>query len=205
MLNTIIDMRPPGHLRDGLVEFIDTLPDGCVVIEVGSYKGEAAELFLRKAARVYCVDAWKPYTDIGDTAPGGILNMRAVEKLFDRRARDFPGRIIKVKAASPGAARLIPDFSADCDYIDANHTEVCLREDIRAWIWKVRPGGVLAGHDYGHMDYGGVKRAVDAHFGKPDRIFQDFTWMVKGGPDGTLQRILPRPVRGQPLSGPGLV
>ncbi len=161
-------------------------------------------MFLAAASTVHCVDPWQPYSDIGDCKPGGISNMHAVERIFDKRAKIFPGRIIKCKSASPAAARLFPDFSFDCVYIDGAHNETAVTDDIRAWIWKIRPGGILAGHDYGHMDYGGVKRAVDKHFGKPDALYPDFTWVVKGGADGPIHRLVPGPVQGQPLSGTGL-
>ena len=32
-------------------------------------------------------------------------------------------------------------------FIDADHRYHAVRADIRAWINKVRPGGILAGHD----------------------------------------------------------
>lgn len=201
MLSTIINMRPNDHLRAGFIEFVDTLPPGCSVIEVGSYTGESAELFLRRAAIVVCVDRWKPYQDTEDGQPGGIQNMHAVEKLFDRRAALHAGRIVKCKCASPGAARLFADFSHDVVYLDAEHNEVATAEAIRAWIWKVRPGGILAGHDYDNPTCPGVKRAVDKMFGHPDRVFPDYTWTIKGGADGPIQRLVPGPVSGQPLSG----
>ena len=194
-------MRPPGNLRDGLIEFINTLPDGCVIIEVGCYTGESSELFLRKATLLHCVDPWLPFSDPGDREMGGISNTRAMEKLFDKRMAPHEQKYLKHKSKSPQAARLFADFSADCVYIDAAHNEQAVTDDIRAWIWKVRPGGILAGHDYGHLDYGGVKRAVDKHFGHPDRIFPDTTWIIKGGADGPVQRLVPGPISGQPLSG----
>ena len=41
-------------------------------------------------------------------------------------------------------------------------------EDLEAWFPKVKPGGILAGHDYADIDFGrtdfGVKSAVDEFF-----------------------------------------
>lgn len=66
------------------------------------------------------------------------------------------------------ATAKIPDYSLDFVYIDARHDYESVMEDLNAWQSKVRPGGVLAGHDYidGHFSAGvfGVKRAVDEFF-----------------------------------------
>ena len=40
------------------------------------------------------------------------------------------------------------DNSLDFVYIDANHQDPYVTQDITAWQGKVRPGGILAGHDY---------------------------------------------------------
>jgi hypothetical protein len=62
-------------------------------------------------------------------------------------------------------AKLYPDGHFDLVYIDACHDYPAVRDDIAAWLPKVRPGGVLAGHDwqYGDRDPDedtGVRRAV---------------------------------------------
>lgn len=41
----------------------------------------------------------------------------------------------------------IPDGSLDFVYIDGNHSEEYVRQDIRLWWPKVKIGGMLAGHD----------------------------------------------------------
>jgi methyltransferase family protein/glycosyl transferase-like sugar-binding protein len=66
------------------------------------------------------------------------------------------------------AAALIPDGSLDFAYIDARHDYASVLEDLEAWLPKVKPGGILAGHDYADIDFGrtefGVKSAVDEFF-----------------------------------------
>lgn len=62
----------------------------------------------------------------------------------------------------------LQDESLDFAYIDARHDYSSVREDIRDWWPKVKPGGLLAGHDYidGKLPTGtyGVKSAVDEFF-----------------------------------------
>ena len=56
----------------------------------------------------------------------------------------------------------------DFVYIDARHDYESVLEDLNAWFHKVKPGGILAGHDYadGMLPQGdfGVKSAVDEFF-----------------------------------------
>jgi len=66
------------------------------------------------------------------------------------------------------AAERLPRHSMDFVYIDARHDYESVKEDLHAWFDKVRPGGILAGHDYadGILVQGdfGVKSAVDEFF-----------------------------------------
>lgn len=45
------------------------------------------------------------------------------------------------------AASVVPEGSCALVFIDADHRYEAVRADIRAWIGKVRAGGILAGHD----------------------------------------------------------
>jgi hypothetical protein len=69
--------------------------------------------------------------------------------------------------SSEAAARVL-DASADFVYVDARHDFASVLEDLEHWYPKVRPGGILAGHDYldGKFPEGefGVKSAVDSFF-----------------------------------------
>jgi hypothetical protein len=53
-----------------------------------------------------------------------------------------------LRLTSTEAAVTVPDRSLDFVYIDANHAEEFVREDLVAWAPKVRSGGCLCGHDY---------------------------------------------------------
>ena len=198
-------MRKPGPALDGLREFVETLPPGCSVLEVGSYAGESASVFATRAAHVWCVDPWLPYADELDHGPQGCPDLKAAEHTFDAVARRSHGTIVKIRAPSLVAANIIAPFSMDCVYLDGPHGEGDTIQQIYAWVKKVRPGGVLAGHDYVAPEFATVIRAVDSCFGKPDHVYQDSTWVVKGAENGPLQRLLPGPKRRLPLPGPPLV
>ncbi len=68
------------------------------------------------------------------------------------------------------AVKDFEDNSLDFVYIDANHEYDYVKQDITEWTKKVKPGGIVAGHDYirlrqprneanKHFQYG-IKEAV---------------------------------------------
>ncbi len=57
------------------------------------------------------------------------------------------------------AAALYADASLDFVFIDADHAYESVLKDIKAWLPKVKPGGLIAGHDYS-QDFPGVMLAV---------------------------------------------
>lgn len=57
------------------------------------------------------------------------------------------------------AARECDDESFDFVYLDANHRYESVISDIEAWWPKLKPSGILCGHDY--FTFGSVKKAVD--------------------------------------------
>lgn len=82
----------------------------------------------------------------------------------ERLAR-FGDRSEVSRKTSGEAAIDFSDGSLDFVYIDARHDEASVTEDLALWFPKVRPGGILMGHDYvdGFLPEGefGVRTAVD--------------------------------------------
>ena len=69
------------------------------------------------------------------------------ERIFTARTKDIKN-IVKIKKPSIEAAKDFEDRSLDMVYIDAEHDEDSIRDDIRAWRPKIKFGGWLAGHDF---------------------------------------------------------
>jgi hypothetical protein len=151
--------------------------------EIGVKSGRTSgELLTRlPEATLICVDPWAPYDDW----PSWDQHKHSRnERGFDKIAKQFGPRITKLKMPSVVAARRIPDKSLDCVFIDADHSYLAVVADIDAWLPKVRPGGILSGHDYNNTaKYGnrfkGVDRAVDERFGDRAKIESDSVWWVR--------------------------
>jgi hypothetical protein len=84
-------------------------------------------------------------------------NRRNAMRVF----QNYSNRARLIESDSIDAATLVEDGSLDLVFIDADHSYEGVRKDIEAWSPKVRKGGVIAGHDYGHPDFPDVKVAVD--------------------------------------------
>jgi hypothetical protein len=132
--------------------------------EIGVLRGKYSAWLLEhwNGERLVSVDAWSV-----DTDPMSGATQAEFDDLFEAaRARLAPygSRSEIWRAESTHAAERVASESADFVYIDARHDYDAVSADIAAWLPRVRPGGLLAGHDYYDGDRGyiyGVKRAVE--------------------------------------------
>lgn len=92
------------------------------------------------------------------------------ERIAHRILRDYEDRCRWFKQQSIKAAKRVQDASQDFVFIDANHDYESVRDDIEAWMTKVRPGGLLCGHDYNSVYFEGCVRAVDEAFGNRIKV-----------------------------------
>lgn len=137
--------------------------------EIGVKHGQFSEYLLDhwKGRLLYSVDPWREFgRDVyhDDDNVAQHEQDRNFEITRTRLARFGPrSRILRM--TSEEAAREIADAALDFVYLDARHDYASVKEDIALWYPKVRPGGVLAGHDYLEGKIGdtifGVKPAVD--------------------------------------------
>ena len=83
-------------------------------------------------------------------------------RCLDSSAHALNTQRTPIRKPSLQAAQDFADRSIDIVFIDAAHEYDPVKEDILAWLPKVKLGGILSGHDY-LCD--GVKKAVDEIFG----------------------------------------
>ena len=177
-------MRPANHpLTTGFLEFVAFLPDKVVMAEIGCYGGESTAYFTKKAIKIYCIDPWQTYTEKYPDGFGGstLTDLDEAERAFDLVATRFPNIIVKMKGFSIKKVNEFINEFFDMVYIDANHEYEFVLADIKAWLPKIKKGGIISGHDFNHTDpHGtrvGVEQAVREVFGGPDKVFPDSTWI----------------------------
>ncbi len=123
-------------------------------VEVGVWKGRsAAYMYVEiinsgKPIEFTCVDTW-----VGDGNESDYLNDEICQsgKLYDHfldNMRPVQHVLKTIKKKSVEAANDFENHSLDFVCIDASHDYESVLADINAWKDKIKPGGVLAGHDY---------------------------------------------------------
>lgn len=184
--------REPNAVEMRAHAILSRLPDGPVAgVEVGVFTGALSRLLLdRPDLHLTMVDSWagdgKDY--IGDSGDWHSRLSQAQQNEYrknaERVATETGSRAKVLPLSSRDAANIVPDASLDFVFIDADHSYEGCKADIDAWLPKVKPGGLLSGHDYGNKDFEdfGVTRAVDefaaAHRHKLD-LGDNFTWFIQ--------------------------
>lgn len=132
------------------------LPKAGVVAEIGVDSGNFSEQILAatQPATLHLVDTWG-----SDRYHSGLMD-NIQQKFADRIAA---GTLeIHRKLSIEGAADFA-DGTFDFIYIDTNHMYETTRDELLAYEPKMKPGGIIAGHDYSmgnwvdHLRYGVVE------------------------------------------------
>jgi hypothetical protein len=152
--------------RHVLVDLVNRYcpPSHVRIVEIGSAGGQTSVHLVR-----YCPQIDEIHTV--DIEPPGPKEQAAIDSLE---------KLEFIHAPSTDAAKHFADKSLDLIFIDADHSAKAVFEDLEAWEPKVKPGGVLAGHDYGSHNHPGVKPAVDFFFARhsrpPVQVDADKVW-----------------------------
>ena len=120
--------------------------------EIGVLKGEFSEILIKDnpELKLYCIDPWDEggfftYKEALTKDYSTAFLKKCYAEALDRLSK-YNCEIIKKD--SMAAAKSFEDNSLDFVYIDGDHTFRHVVNDICEWIEKVRPGGILCGHDY---------------------------------------------------------
>ena len=139
----------PNAGRNDLAEWLHEL-DLKTGVELGVAAGEYSETLMKANPQMelYGVDPYIPYKGYKDYVRNSTFNSLMDEA--HARLDKFPNYEF-IRKMSEDAAEDFPDGSIDFVYIDANHSEPFVSQDINTWTPKVRKGGVVAGHDYARV------------------------------------------------------
>lgn len=129
--------------------------------EIGVAGGSYSETLCQSIPRLtlYCIDIWQPYH--GNRRGGYRQQHNNNFELAQKRLAQYNTKLIR--AMSMDAVKDFADGSLDFVFIDSNHDFDYVMEDLIEWTKKVRPGGIVSGHDYHPIRNGGVIEAVDAY------------------------------------------
>lgn len=160
---TIEGWMRPAELKL-LFEAAAVLPEGARVVELGCWKGRSTlaiggGLFRIPGAQLFCVDnfAGAPNQPAGASPAASIENGEAIYQGFLRNTEPIELIRVVLRMSSQNAAAKFENESLDWVFIDASHDYHSVLSDLRIWLPRLRPGGLISGHDYHDSN---VKRAV---------------------------------------------
>jgi hypothetical protein len=156
-------------------------------------EGTFSDFILRewRGERLISIDPWE-----ASPAEEYVSNDNLPQRVHDenyattrRRLAAYGDRSSVWRTSSEeGSARISP-YSLDMVYLDARHDYASVKQDLALWYPLIRPGGILAGHDYrdGEFPEGafGVKSAVDDFCAEHDcQVHTTFgeiwpTWLIE--------------------------
>jgi hypothetical protein len=149
---------------------VDHIPDGqaAKMVEIGCWMGKSAAYLgveiinSGKDIELFCVDPWDVSKEWRSSGARAVecLSPEICDADPDFLYREFESNMAPVKNVmkeslhyirepSPQAARHFADASLDFVLIDGDHEAGAVRDDVLAWMPKVKPTGTLAGDDLG--------------------------------------------------------
>lgn len=135
-------------------------PTPVSVVEIGVYQGTLSRFLLDSVGTVQLLGV-DPYMIQKNASTWRESNQEVEARYREARAvyDEYRDRSELKVMTSAEASRLVADHSFDLVFIDGDHTYEGALEDIDLWLPKVKPGGILAGHDF-FLPFEGVIRAV---------------------------------------------
>ena len=156
---------------------IEKYGEGAHFVEVGSWKGRSAAYMAVEIINsgynieFDCIDTWEG--SIEHLELDAIKN-KSLYSEFLKNTAPVKKYINPIRITSLEGSTLYQDNSLDFVFIDAFHQYEDVLEDIKVWLPKVKVGGILAGHDYGHQ---GVNKAVNEFFSGKKYDIEEDCWI----------------------------
>jgi len=114
--------------------------------EIGVLQGDMSSKMTRVIPDLHMilVDPWLHVEGYNDVTNASQL----VQDCRHNLVKALMPQHTVIRKTSVEAAKEVEDGSLDFVYIDADHTLEAVLRDIEAWHPKLKPDGILAGHDF---------------------------------------------------------
>jgi predicted O-methyltransferase YrrM len=159
---------------------------GMHFVEVGTWKGMSAAFMAveilnsNKHIKFDCVDTWNGSEEHTDkNSPFYEPLLEVTDGLYNHcvsNLKPVENVVNLIRLPSLKAVEKYSDGTLDFVFIDAAHDYDNVVADIKAWLPKVKPGGILAGHDINHQP---IKNATADTLGEVNSIFAEDVWYYK--------------------------
>lgn len=169
------------YFKNRRLMLLHLVKPGAVCCEVGVLVGTYTRhvVDIGQPSRLYAIDHWAGDAVWPALLPGGVRHITPVEAepifLANFAYEIELGVVVQKKGDSKQMLSEIPDGSLDFCYVDASHFFESVLGDLEAALPKMKPGGILAGHDWCQIFQFGVPRAVAVFC---DRHKQDLAFLT---------------------------
>lgn len=132
----------PDCPRSGLSEFFKSLGFKTGA-EIGVYKGKFCEKFCLQGINMYAIDDWSSHDGEDPERQEYLYN-------YSKKVLARAGNSTVIRKTSIEAVKDFEPNSLDFVYIDADHHFGGIAHDLEQWYKRVKPGGIVSGHDYSY-------------------------------------------------------
>lgn len=180
-------MDIPGHTFEEecriIQRIVKTLPVDPMIVEIGTGAGRVTAAILqsleqsKKDGYIYSIDDY--------SQPEKYNHPEWSAYYAKTHISNYGYNFKLIHEDSATISKEFTDSKLDMVYIDGGHTYIQVSEDIKAWLPKIKKGGIMAGHDWQPRSSDGrnVIRAIsELLFTDPNIKFhveRQVWWMIK--------------------------
>lgn len=166
---------------------LELFPKNGIVAELGVDKGDFSEVILKTCtpSKLHLVDVWESER----------YNETKKLNVASKFEKEVKAKTVEINLGySTEVVKQFPDAYFDWVYIDTTHSYKTTIEELNLYSRKIKPGGLMAGHDYivgnwnGMVRYG-VIEAVYEFCSKNDWEIVYLTAENKGYPSFAIKKI----------------
>ena len=139
----------------------------CIFAEIGSWKGKTAASLAFVASQyngvVFCIDHFLGNTGTKRDEVAQRIDIFSIFRTNMKRLNYWQTIVRPLLSDSKTLHSIIKDGCLDILFIDGDHWYNNVYEDIKAWLPKVKKGGIICGHDCQEY-YRDVKEEADEQY-----------------------------------------
>ncbi|WOO41270.1 class I SAM-dependent methyltransferase [Rubellicoccus peritrichatus] len=158
-----------------LARLAQLVPDGGTIVELGTLAGRTAYAMAASnpKVKVHCVDVWENFLKSSIPEPSlmhfsGDIEAFDTENIYECFLKQVEG--LDNIVPHRGKTTEVPwdsDEKIDLLYIDADHDEEPVYQDLLKWFPRMKRNGIILGHDF---NMGSVKRALARFSHETDKM-----------------------------------
>jgi hypothetical protein len=170
------------NMEDQYSELLDLVTEGGIFVELGVWRGRSTSYIVTEIVnkgndvKFFAVDAFKGAVKSPDPYEiTSYQNSGDVMEDFLKNTSHLKDHFNLIVNESDLAAGSFEDESVDVIFLDAGHSYKAVKDDIKAWLPKMKNGSMMSGHDF---NWEGVRNAVLESLGTVDKV-ENVCWFKK--------------------------